>query len=45
MLELVGQIKMEEMCVLGLQRFVDVIDYVDYKNTSISMECNDESDL
>ncbi len=28
---------------LGLQRFVDVIGYVDYKNTSISMECIDAS--
>ncbi len=30
---------------LGLQRFVVFIDYVDYKNTSISMECVDASHL
>ncbi len=30
---------------LGLQRFVDVINYVDYKNTSISMECVNASHL
>ncbi len=30
---------------IGLQRFVDVIDYVDYENMSISMECDDESHL
>ncbi len=24
---------------LGLQHFVDIINYVDYKNTSISVEC------
>ncbi len=29
--------------LLGLQRFFDVIDYVDYKNTLISMECVDAS--
>ncbi len=30
-----------QWCSVGLQRFVDVIDYVDYKNMSISMECVD----
>ncbi len=30
---------------LGLQRFVDVINYVDYKNTLISMECVNASHL
>ncbi len=34
-----------QWCSVGLQRFVDVIDYVDYKNMSISMECVDASHL
>ncbi len=33
----------ESLSTIGRQRFVDIIDYVDYKNVLISMECVDAS--